>query len=152
MPVATGTRVLLGLASSLWFRARRLESLQGRVLASMPPVLQFEAGPSFGDGAYQPGAHVTIHSMNNLEEGLRAKVIGYDATAKLYIVKDAAGATWGLRAEKLRAMQTMDLGEGWQEVPEGVTVPGGAQVRFELDTGKKLARCPDTGQKLARRS
>ena len=104
------------------------------------PDLQLEAGPSFGDGAFQHGCHVTIHGVNNLEEGLRAKVIGFDPGAKLYVVNDAAGATWGLGAEKLRGLQTLDLITEWQEVLEGVTVPGGAEVRFELDTGKSFAR------------
>ena len=108
-----------------------------------PPVLLTDAGPSFGDGAFQPGDHVTIHGVNNLEEGLRAKVIAWAPADALYVVNDAAGNTWGLRAEKLQPMATLVLDPGgtWSEVPMGVAVPAGAELRIDLGSaGKRYAR------------
>ena len=114
---------------------------------SAAPVLLTEPGASFGDGTFQPGCHVTIHGVNNLEEGLRAKVFAWAPEQQLYVVKDAAGATWGLRAEKMRPLQTLELPPGgeWCEVPEGVTVPGGAGLRVDLATGKSFARLLPAG-------
>ena len=40
--------------------------------------------------------------MSNLAEAMRAKVIAYDPTASLYVVKDAEGKIWGVKSEKLR--------------------------------------------------
>ena len=37
-------------------------------------------------------------------------------------------------------MTLEELGDEWQEVPEGVVVPGGASIKMDLSTGKKLAR------------
>ncbi len=39
------------------------------------PTLQITGGPTFGDGTFQPNDTVTIHGVNNLPEGLGAKVI-----------------------------------------------------------------------------
>ncbi len=39
-----------------------------------PPALQTKAGPGFGTGEFQPDNNVTVHSVSNLAEGLRAKV------------------------------------------------------------------------------
>jgi hypothetical protein len=104
------------------------------------PSLQTEAGVGFGDGAFQPDDMCTIHGVNNLEDGLRAKVIAYDVAAMLYVVKDANAQVWGLQAVKLRPQVTLDLSREWQEVPEGVAIPGQVEVMMDLTTGKKLAR------------
>jgi hypothetical protein len=86
---------------------------------------------------------VTIHGVSNLEEGLRAKVIAFDAAAQLYVVKDAEGKVWGLRAEKLRPLQVLELngvGNEWTQVPPEATLPGGVEVKMDLETGARLAR------------
>ena len=67
-------------------------------------------------------------------------VFAWDAAASLYVAKDAAGGIWGLRAENLRAVELMELGDDWAAVPEGAVLPGGAEIRMDLQTGKKLAR------------
>ena len=74
---------------------------------SAAPVLLTEPGASFGDGTFQPGCHVTIHGVNNLEEGLRAKVFAWAPEQQLYVVKDAAGATWGAQSRSVATRQTM---------------------------------------------
>ena len=104
------------------------------------PALQTAAGADFGDGAYQPDDMVTIHGVSNLDDGLTARIIGYDPAAALYVVKDAGAKVWGLKAEKLRPLETLALTNEWQAVPEGVAVPGGVEVKMDLSTGKKLAR------------
>ena len=109
----------------------------------MAASLQTAGGPTFGDGAFQPNDNVTIHSVSNLAEGLCAKVIAYDAAACLYVVRDSTGAIWGLRREKLRAQQMLELSsvhDEWTAVPDGVVVPGGVDVRMDLQTGEKHAR------------
>jgi hypothetical protein len=88
-------------------------------------------------------SQVTIHGVSNLEEGLRAKVIAFDPAAALYVVKDAAGKVWGLRAEKLRPMKVLELsevGDEWTHVPVDATLPGGVEVKINLETGIRLAR------------
>ena len=71
---------------------------------------------------------------------MRAKVIGYDKAANLYVVKDANAAIWGLKTEKLRKVCMMELTDTWQEVPEGAMVPSGVEVNMDLATGKRLVR------------
>ena len=112
-------------------------------MSAAVPELITDAGASFGDGAFQPGEHVTIHGVNNLEEGLRGKIIAWAPADALYVVKDANAGTWGLRGEKLRPMATLELDPGgaWTEVPLGVAVPGGAELRMDLGAGgKRYAR------------
>ena len=106
-------------------------------------VLQTAGGPSFGDGLFQPQDHVTIHGVSNLPDGLRAKVFAYDPDAKLYVVKDANASIWGVRSEKLCPIQTLaieDVGNEWQDVPEGVVVPRGLEIYMNLATGRKSVR------------
>ena len=118
------------------------------LLLSLQPLfmaqeLQLTGGADFGDGTYQPNDMVTIHNVSNLDDGAIAKVIGFDPAKELYVVKDAKAAIWGLATSKLKALQTLDLehvGNEWQEVPEGVVVPGGAEIKMDLSTGRKLAR------------
>ena len=122
-----------------------LKLLTAAMAAAQQPKLQTEGGPSFGDGTFQPNDMVTIHNVSNLEDGLRAKIIAYDPAEdkQLYVVKDSAGSIWGLRTEKLKPMKVLELeelGDEWQEVPEGVVVPGGASIKMDLSTGRKLAR------------
>ena len=109
----------------------------------MCQVLQTEGGPAFGDGIFQPQDHVTIHGVSSLPEGLRAKVCAYDPDAKLYVVKDANASIWGVRSEKLCPIQTLaieEVGNEWQDVPEGVVVPRGCEISMNLATGRKSVR------------
>ena len=112
------------------------------LLAMAAPNLQTTPGISFGDGAYQPNDMVTIHNVSNLEEGLSARIIAYDPDKSLYVVKDSKASVWGLRTEKLRPLQVLQVGEGpeWVEVPDGVVVPKGLEISIDLDTGRKRAR------------
>jgi hypothetical protein len=133
--VATAT------AAAIW----RLLAALAFVFVAMAsaPNLQTAGGPDFGDGQFQPDDMVTVHSVSNLEEGLTAKIIAFDPDATLYVVKDAAGNIWGLKAQKLRLLQTLKLDEGgneWQRVTPGVVIPGGVEVKMDLSTGTKLAR------------
>ena len=120
--------------------------------ASGAGTLQTEAGPDFGDGSYQPEDHVTIHGVNNLEEGLRAKVIAYDPAKSLYVVKDADAKIWGVGVEKLRAMRMLNLDElstsEWTRVRPGIVLPKGCDIRMDLETGERLVRklVPDASQ------
>ena len=104
------------------------------------PALQTVAGPEFGDGKFQPDDMVTVHGVSNLDDGLTAKIIGYDPAAALYVVKDAGANVWGIKPDKLRPLETLTLTDEWQAVPEGVDVPGGVEVKMDLSTGKRLAR------------
>jgi hypothetical protein len=106
-------------------------------------VLQTAGGPSFGDGRFQPQDHVTIHGISNLPDGLRAKVFAYDPDAKLYVVKDAKASIWGVRSEKLCPIQTLaieEVGNEWQDLPEGIVVPQGLEIYMNLATGRKSVR------------
>ena len=98
-------------------------------------ALQTSGGVDFGDGAFAPDEMVTIHNVSNLEDGLTARIIAFDTDKGLYVVKDAAGSIWGLRSDKLRPLHVLDLdaaGETWQEVPTGVAVPAGVDVKMDL--------------------
>ena len=110
--------------------------------AHSAPRLQTTAGPDFGDGAFQPQNMVTIHGVNNLQDGLRARVIAFDPAAALYVVKDPDGKIWGVDKSKLRPMQVLDLttvGDEWADVPEGATLPAGVEVRMCMTTGSRPA-------------
>lgn len=111
--------------------------------SAVAPKLQFTAGPDFGDGNFQPDDMVTIHNVSNIADGERAKIFAFDPEKSLYVVKDSNGGIWGLRAEKLKPQQVLDLdlaGETWQEVPDGVVVPAGADIKMDLTSQKKFAR------------
>ncbi len=58
-------------------------------------------------------------------------------------MKDEEGKVWGLRAEKLRPLEVLDLsgvGNEWTPVPTEATLPGGVEVKMDLETGSRLAR------------
>ena len=114
----------------------------GFTAAMAAPNLQTTAGPTFGDGTYQPNDMVTIHEVSNLEEGLRARVIAYDPDKSLYVVKDSKASIWGLRTEKLRPLQVLQVPDNdeWIEVADGVVVPKGLEISIDLETGRKRAR------------
>ncbi len=108
-----------------------------------PPALQITGGGDFGDGKYKHGADVTVHGVSNVAEGLRARVIAWDPSASLYVVRDAGGQVWGLRAEKLRPLAVMELSEDWKTAHAHEAIPLGAEVRLNLQTGARLVRQGD---------
>ena len=64
-----------------------------------------------------------MHGVSNLAEALRAKVIAYDPTASLYVVKDAEGKIWGVKSEKLRPQPVLELTSEWSDVSDGAMLP-----------------------------
>ena len=66
---------------------------------------------------------MTLHGVSNIEESMRAKVIAYDPTASLYVVKDAEGKIWGVKSEKLRPQPVLELTSEWSDVPDGAMLP-----------------------------
>ena len=110
-------------------------------------ALQNEETPTsvFGDGKFQCNQMITVHGVNNVDDGVRAKIIAYDPHPDklLYVVRDGSGNVWGLRPEKLRIMTTMDVDScEWQEVPEGEQIPAGMEIQMNLATGAKMVRKP----------
>lgn len=107
------------------------------------PNLQVTAGAGFGDGLFQLSDHVTITGVSNLPEGLRGVIKAYDPDAKLYVVKDANGSVWGLKPEKLKAMQSFSIeqiGFEWVDVPDGVVIPAGLEISMNMETGGRKVR------------
>ena len=76
--------------------------------------------------------------------GKMGKILGRAATKEnketRWIVRMGDGTRWLIRNARLRPQQTFDATYQWQDLPPGYSVPGGADIRIDMSTGRKQVR------------
>jgi len=92
------------------------------------------------DKTYKPMDKVFVTGVDNLADNSVLVCVAYEHGKDIFVLRDGAGKLWGVAASKLSKFEEMQLSSEWQPVLAGMSVPVGAEYKFDVTSGQNMAR------------